>query len=434
MADDTGRPTKATDQFSCGCEGRSGVRLSSLTNALTDLRIAKDAEVRQYLPRAEPSMKNTCDSLKVVVMPVWYEDFKTRATITLTSSPSKRRDEYHATAHVSGVDEKGTTLSSDRYSIVIRFDEQGRVVHQHTTVTAIDGGSTEGATSLYRAIDIAESSLNSKAWQNSWNSMHRDMGSVYLTRMNYYVHRESSAPIVDQWIKIAQTVGIRAIRYDQPQWALTETLTDLLKQKLEEAEAMIDAPDARRVSTSSASARVQAVTQLGETIQSLRGLLGSVGERLAESVETLRSKWADVQEDAKARKRRKLEHKLAITPAGRAILDAGADVTYVVISAKGRKAVPQLQQALPNIPEGADRDGAQMLIEMSERPIAFDVALMPILAPLIHQGWAESVTCDAPLFIEALAPLSSAPQLADDVDLSSIPSHYRKTLTRSFKE
>ena len=413
--------------FSCGCEGKSGVSIARLNRALHDLKIAKDAPVMAYLPSGEPTARNTIDALKVTVMPTWREMRGERVTITLTTSSSPA-DQYHATAHVSGEDEHGDTLSSQRYEIALRFSAEGRVIEKRITPSV--GGTSEGVESLSQAVDVAEQSLSSKAWQTAWNRLHSASRSVALTSMTYYVHSDEAGRLVDSWIRIAQECGVRAIRFDQPQWCLAETLGELLSAKLSEAEAMIDQAEGR-VSVRSANARLSALANLGETVQSLRAVLGSVGERMAQSVDLLREKWEGVKGDAKQpSKRRKY---LALTSAGREIVTGDQSATYVVISPLGQEHISRITGAIHHL-EGEALALAQMMSTLHERPVAFDPSLMGTLVPLIQQGLCLTETLDASTVRDALEGLLERPQLASTIDISRIPNNITAQLVRSFKE
>ena len=422
------------DTYSCGCEGRSGIPLTTLQSVLQQLAVPDDHPVRGFLPTLEPSLRNTVHSLKTVCMKVWAKHMDARASISLKSTDAPEGC-YNAIAHVSGFDNEGQSLSAERYSISLKFGPNGRISQRHISPQV--NGSPEGVNALLIAIDKAEQSLSSKQWQGRWNSMHLHYRSIYLTSMNYYVHHAEGASVIDMWITIAQRCGIRAIRYDQPQWAVVETLGDLLKQKLEEAEATLTSD--KRTTARTANSRLASAVELGETIQSLKAVLGDVGERMAQSLETLKGKWAQIRGESQQLKKRQLQTYYAITPAGREFMSSNSqDLTYVCISPLGLEHLPQLRSALPSIPsDSLDAKAIRTLISMSERPEAFHEERVPVLLPLIQEGWCEPQTIDAHVWSDALDPLRLAqrPLSAQDApQFDTIPPHYRSLFVRSFKE
>ncbi len=423
--------TTPDDSFSCGCEGRSGIPLTRLKAQLRKLNVDVEHPVRGFLPTLEPSLRNTVHSLKTTVMSTWAKSMDSRASISLKSQDAPE-GVYNAIAHVSGFDADGQSLSAERYSISLKFDSGGRITDR--SVISQVNGSPDGVNALLIAIDRAEQSLSSKQWQGRWNAIHAHYRSVYLTSMNYYVHSAEGAEVIDLWITIAQRCGIRAIRYDQPQWAVAETLGDLLKQKLEEAEKTLKSD--KRTTVRTANSRLASAVELGETIQSLKSILGDVGERMAQSLETLKSKWSEISSDAK-QQRRVLQSYTALTHEGKAFLsnDLVPDSTYICISQKGLDALPKLGRILPSLdPSSDDAQAISILTEMSQRPRRFEPADLPILRPLISEGWCLDNTIDTPVWHHALQAMLDRPQLATDVNLSEIPAHYTTLYTRSFKE
>lgn len=431
---DIGRPRRPhhhhngdhMDSYTYSLDGKSGVTMSSIQTALKALKIAEDADVRAHLPICRPTQRNTISALRTTLTPHWAQLKRGRAVLAEANTSGR---EFTCSVHISGEDEAGHSLSRERYSVTLQFDEEGLIIARDVRALLGDEGGL-GCRAISSAIDDAEQSLSSTAWSDSWNSLHSSYGSLRATKMNYLVYTDEKRALTDTYVALAQAVGVRCYRHDQPQFAVAEALRDLISAQLEELNNRVSGDG--KASSRLATSRLEAVAELGETLASLKGLLGGLATDMEASVAHLREQWSALQTAGSSRASR-LTTKIALTPQGRDLLSLDPEAQLVLISKQGRDTLAQLQSLRDQLPA----EGQQMvdtIAQVSATPLVFTPSLISQLKPLIEQGFVCPQTLRAGDLIDALRVLEERPQHVEDVSLENVPPLYRAVLTRTFSE
>jgi hypothetical protein len=401
--------------FLAQMRGESGVTIRTLREATERLIPDPEDEVRQYLPRHEPTTKNTIAQLERSLSALGKRSVK----VTAHRLSGGR---WSGEAHFSGLREgsEEIDLSAEVWRVALTFDEEGKVAT--ATYTPSRGSKEETRDLLERGVEHAQETLNSKAWSDSWTRLGRAWALATGGALTYMVTRPRGGELFDRYIAVAQSCGICAYRADQPQFALQESIKALIAGSLSDAKARLEG-SAGQASARLSTSRLKACEDLAETITALRSILGESATQLDSAVEHLRDQWTRISEmsdEAPPKTAPKLQM-IALTKQGRATLEALRGAQGAIIASTSALRGQQ-----------AKGPAAQGYLDLVLRgPLPYRSQDADTLRALLGEGLIEGV--DATPIAEALGALSRAPIPVTEADVEAMRD-YAQTLTRTFSE
>jgi len=406
--------TSTFSPFLAQMRGESGVTVKELKEATERLVPDPEDELRQFLPRHEPTPKNTITQLERSLSVLG------KRSVNVTNrrlSEGRWTGEAHFTGLREGSEE--IDLSAEVWRVTLTFSEKGTVAS--ATYVPSRGARPDTHDLLVDGVRHAQETLNSKVWSDSWTRLGRAWALATGGALTYMVTRPRGGELFDRYIAVAQACGICAYRADQPQFALQESIKALINGSLSDAKARLEG-EAGQASARLTTSRLKACEDLAETITSLRSILGESAHQLDSAVEHLRDQWTRISEMSDATPKPKKQKKMiALTDKGRATLEAlrgeqGAIIATPKALGGAPAPAPALQSYLDIVATG---------------PLPYRPQDADTLRALLAEGLIEGV--DATPIVEALSALSSAPIPRQDADVEAMRD-YAQTLTRTFAE
>lgn len=278
-----------------GLKGKSGTTLNQLSQATQ--RFPLDHEFREFLPRVTPKKANTYKQMERTIYQTFSDrknDVRVLPTITLQDGGDCKVE-----CHISGTDAHGKTLSAERYTAFVSWDDDNAYI-SNITVHRGQGATDEGEHQLREAIYKAEGLINSTQWVKAWEVMHGTHKSYDFKGNVYLIRTPTALDDFTAWKDIANECGLWCWRADDPVDLIALELEDKIKKLLTEAHDKMQLTKA--TSGNLILNRANEIEETVEFINQLRATMGLIADHLDPLIEETKKAWQDLENGVSAKK------------------------------------------------------------------------------------------------------------------------------------